>query len=385
MNATEIKTVSLLAGIYMSRMLGLFLIFPTFSVLAQGLNNATPGKIGLALGIYSLAQAVLQIPAGLLSDIIGRKKVLYAGLVLFFVGSVLAALTQDIHVLIIARLLQGMGAVSAVCLAYVGDSIRGNEQGKAMMIIGVSIGLAFVLSFVLGAVTSAFAGLSGLFALTAILALCALGFAYALPKPNQHRVAFSTATFWQALNNRQLWAVNAQIGVLHMLLAASFFLLPLLLQSGLSETNWVVLYLLPLLGALFVVAPLVRNRDRGVVLLPAFWAVFALSLLLLAVLPVFGAQIMFMLVLWVFFSGFTLVETLLPARLFQLTDPAMRGTTSGIFSVHQFGGNFLGGLLGAKCYTMFAASGTIQSSFYVLAALAIIVVLVSFFKGKTKR
>lgn len=385
MNASEMKTVGLLAGIYMSRMLGLFLIFPTFSVLAQGLQNTTPAKIGLALGIYSLAQAVLQIPAGLLSDIIGRKKVLYIGLSLFFIGSVLATLTDDINILIVARLLQGMGAVSAVCLAYIGDSIRGSEQGKAMMIIGLSIACAFVLSFIFGAVISAVWGLPGLFALTAVLALCALGLAIALPKPTQQRTTFSLFSFWQVLKQRNLWVVNMQMGVLHMLLAASFFLFPLLLAEGLPKADWVSLYLLPLFGALFVVAPLVRNRDRGIRLLPIFWVLLALSLLLAACLPAFTVVGIFMLVLWVFFSGFTLIETLLPARLFQLANPQMRGASSGIFSVYQFGGNFLGGVLGAKCYTIFTASGTIQTAFYVLAVSALVVAVASFYHLKQQR
>lgn len=284
--------------------------------------------------------------------------------------------------LIVARLLQGMGAVSAVCLAYIGDSVRGSEHGKAMMIIGLSIAVAFVLAFIFGALISTIWGLTGVFVLIAVLSLFALVFAVALPQPEQQKTAFSFSSFYQVLMQRNLWALNIQMAVLHMLLAASFFLFPLLLAQELTNTDWVMLYVLPLFGALLVVAPLVRNRDRGVMLLPVFWGVFSVALILAASLPAFTVAAVFILVLWVFFSGFTLIETLLPAQLFQLADPSMRGTSSGIFSVSQFLGNFIGGLLGAKCYTIFAVSGTIQSSFYILAIPALIAVIVSFFYNK---
>ncbi|PID64261.1 MAG: hypothetical protein CR977_04150, partial [Gammaproteobacteria bacterium] len=340
-------------------------------MLAQDLANATPAKIGLALGIYSLAQAVLQIPAGALSDIIGRKKVLYAGLILFLLGSLLATLTDNIDLLIVARLLQGMGAVSAVCLAYVGDSIRGSEHGKAMMIIGLSIAAAFVLAFFFGAMVGHWWGLSGLFALMTLLSVVALGCAYALPPPQQQRSAFVAKTFYSLLKQGNLWVVTGQIGLLHLILSASFFLFPLLLADGLPNANTALIYVLPLFGALLMVAPLARNRDRGVASLPWFWGVFTIALALTPVLPTFQFTAVFIGVLWLFFSGFTLIETLLPARLLQLTDPATRGTSSGIFSVFQFSGNFLGALLGAKCYATLSASGTIVSAFYLLAILAL--------------
>ncbi len=372
MTKQEIKTILLLAGIYTSRMLGLFLIFPSFSLLAKDFAHATPTKIGLALGIYSLVQATLQIPAGWLSDIIGRKKVLYIGLTLFFCGSVLASLTNDLHWLIVARCLQGMGAVSAVCLAYVGDSIRGSEQSKAMMIIGISIGASFMLALIVGSVISAHWGLVGIFRVTALLALCALWFAYLLPTPAQTLTTFNGKQFARTLLNKALFAVNIQVALLHMNLSACFFLIPLLLSERYYD-NIHVIYIIPLVITAGVVGPLVRNRDQGVARLPYFWSVFALSLVILASFAVFASPVTLALTMTIFFCGFTLVETLLPARLLMVAKDNARGTSSGIFSLYQMGGSFLGGLLGAKCYTIFATSGTIQSGFYVLAAPAIAV------------
>lgn len=371
MTKTELKTAFLLAGIYASRMLGLFLIFPTFSILAKDLDNATPMKIGLALGIYSLAQALLQIPAGLLSDIIGRKKVLFGGLLLFLIGSLLAAASQDINTIIVARLLQGSGAVSAVCLAYVADSIRGTEHGKAMAIIGISIAASFIVSFVVG---SMIVGLTGIFILMSALALLAIGFTYALPKATQTLTVFKIADFIAVVKNARLLWVNLQVALLHMSLSASFFLIPLLLNQGLSTVNHLLLYVPGIVLAFVLVMPIIRkNRDQVATQLPFFWLGYAVALFLFAVTPAFSSQWLFMLILAVFFFAFTYIEAMLPTRLFQLASDTSRGASSGVFSVYQYGGNFLGGLLGAKLYTSLSVNDTIQSAFYLLAAIAALV------------
>ncbi|MGY0399874.1 MAG: MFS transporter [Ostreibacterium sp.] len=334
MTKTELKTAMLLAGIYASRMLGLFLIFPTFSLLAQGLDNETPFKIGLALGIYSLAQAALQIPAGILSDVIGRKKVLFAGLVLFLIGSVLAALSNNINVIIVARLLQGSGAVSAVCLAYVADSIRGSEHGKAMAIIGMSIAISFIVSFVIGSMISS---LSGLFILMAFLALLALVFAYALPAPSQKLTVFKVADFIKVAKNTRLLQVNFQVAFLHLSLSSSFFLIPILLKKHFPDTGHLLLYVPGIVVAFILVMPLIkRSRDKVAARLPLFWMGMALALFLFALVPTFSSVWGFIAVLALFFFAFTFIEAMLPTRLFQLATDISRGASSGIFSVYQY-------------------------------------------------
>lgn len=379
MTKTELKTTFLLAGIYASRMLGLFLIFPTFSLLVQGLENVTAWKIGLALGIYGFAQAALQIPAGILSDIIGRKKVLLLGLVLFFLGSVLAAVTEDINSLIFARLLQGMGAVSAVCLAYVADGVRGSEHGKAMMIIGISIALSFVLSFVFGSMIAVAWGLAGLFILTALLALLAIIFAYALPPTSQILTVFKLSEFIAVAKNGRLFLVNIQIALLHLFLSASFFLFPILLELNFPDENPVYLYVIPILIAFFgVLLVLRKSRTHVARVLPVCWLVLTVSFVLFSGQAAFQYANGFMLALGVFFFAFTLLEALLPSRLFQLSGATSRGATSGIFSVYQFSGNFLGALVGAKLYTLYGENATMHQAFYVLAAVSLIITLLTF-------
>ncbi len=382
MNKTEIKTIMLLAGIYVARMLGLFIIFPSFSLLANDLAYSTPAKIGFALGAYSLAQAILQVPAGWLSDIIGRKKVLYGGLILFFIGSVMAACVNDINWLIAARILQGMGAISAVCLAYVGDSIRGQEQGKAMMIIGISIGTSFMLAFIFGTIISEHWGLSGLFVTTAILALVALVFAYFLPNAPQKTTTFNVVEFKQTLVNTKLISVNIQVAILHLTLSAVFFLLPIMVSQYFPNSSKAWLYVLPLLITIFIVGPFVRNRDKGTAKLPLFWLLFMLVVVSLAILPVFYKSIYFVTIMTAFFATFTLIETLLPAQLLKFAKESTRGATSGIFSLYQLIGSFLGGILGSQCYTLFEQGETLQQSFYVLAIPALFLIIGNTFTRK---
>lgn len=386
MTKSELKTTLLLAGIYASRMLGLFLIFPTFSLLAQGLDQVTPVKIGLALSIYSLAQALLQIPAGILSDVIGRKKVLFLGLTLFLVGSVLAALTHDINVLIVARLLQGTGAVSAVCLAYVADSIRGSEHGKAMAIIGMGIAFSFILSFIIGSMLSHSWGLTGLFVFTSLLAALALLFTQLLPPPTQTLSVFKLADFIAVAKNLHLLPVNLQVFLLHMTLSASFFLIPILLRSHLPSHNMVMLYVPAILLAFILVMPIIRkSRNHVAQRLPLFWSCFAVALLAFAIFDVFHSAWLFASVLALFFFGFTFIEAMLPTRLFQIATETSRGATSGIFSVYQYGGNFFGGLVGAKLYTQFAQNDILNQAFYYLAALTAVVSVLTWIiqrKGK---
>ena len=378
MTKTELKTAILLAGIYVSRMLGLFLIFPTFSFLANDLDNATPIKIGLALGIYSLAQAAFQIPAGILSDVIGRKKVLYTCLTLFLLGSGLAATTDDIDVLIAARLLQGSGAVSAVCLAYVADSMRPSEYGKAMTIIGVSIAISFLVAFVLGSIID---GLTGIFTLITALSVMAILFAYALPTPEQELSVFKMVDFITVAKNTRLLSVNFQVAFLHMSLSASFFLIPLLIKQGhLADNGRIMLYVPSIIVAFILVMPIIRStRDNVGRKLPWFWAVFAVSIFLFAATPAFHQQWLFMIFLGVFFFAFTFIEAALPTRLFQLAKSTSRGAASGVFSVYQYSGNFLGGLLGAKLYTTLLVDGTIEYSFYILAIPATLAAIATFF------
>ncbi len=171
MTPTERRASFGLAGIFTLRMLGLFMIFPIFSLDAHLYSGNTPMLTGLAIGIYGLTQAMFQIPFGRLSDHIGRKKVIVAGLLIFAAGSAVAASADSIWEVISGRALQGFGAIAAAVLALTADLTREEQRTKAMAIIGVSIGMAFALAMVAGPAIKPLLGLSGLFWLTGVLAI----------------------------------------------------------------------------------------------------------------------------------------------------------------------------------------------------------------------
>ncbi len=172
--AAERRAISGLAGLYASRMLGLFMVLPVLALYADTLEGATPLLVGLALGVYGLTQAVLQIPFGWLSDRIGRKRVIAMGLLIFAAGSVVAATADTIGGVIVGRALQGSGAIAAAIMALLADQTREQVRTVAMATIGLSIGVSFAVAMVLGPWLASWGGLSSLFWFTALLTLVGL-------------------------------------------------------------------------------------------------------------------------------------------------------------------------------------------------------------------
>ncbi|HHH39361.1 MAG TPA: MFS transporter, partial [Sedimenticola sp.] len=269
MTATERRAATGLALIFALRMLGLFMILPVFALLAADLEGATPQLVGLAIGAYGFTQAILQIPFGLLSDRIGRKKVIAAGLLLFAAGSVVAAEAQDIWQVILGRALQGSGAVAAAIMALAADLTREEHRTKAMAMIGMSIGLAFAVSMVAGPVVGHWLGLSGLFWTTAGLAFLGLVVLFTLvPNPaviRFHRDAeVQPSRFSSVLRNPDLLRLDFGILSLHAILTATFVAVPLALREYAAIPTFKHSYIyLPVMAAsvLFMV-PLVIIAER---------------------------------------------------------------------------------------------------------------------------
>jgi MFS family permease len=257
---SEGRAAAGLAGIYALRMLGLFVILPVFAVQAQSLAGATPLLIGLAIGAYGLTQAMLQIPFGLLSDRIGRKPIIFAGLVLFAVGSVVAAMSGSIHGVILGRVLQGSGAIAAAVMALTADLTREEVRTRAMAGIGVSIGLSFALALVLGPALTHWIGLSGIFWFTALLALGGiLILALVVPNPDHtgvHRDAEPViGQLGGVLRNPELLRLDFGIFCLHLSMTSLFLVVPLALRDhGLPVGHhwWIYLPVLALSIGLMV-------------------------------------------------------------------------------------------------------------------------------------
>ena len=348
----ELKTSFALSSVVGLRMFGLFLIMPVFSAYALHLPGATPLLVGLAIGIYGFAQAALQIPVGLLSDRIGRHVMLTLGLLVFIVGSVVAACAHGIHGIIIGRVLQGMGAVSGASQALAADHSRDDNRSKVMGIIGISIGLAFVLAIILGAPLAKLAGLPGLFGLTAVLALGAIGLLWLLvPRMADHRApaAARPGSVLRMLVKPQLMVLNVSVFMMHTMLTAAFVALPLMLKrhTGMALDSQWELYL-PVMVVSAVIMGGVLRRVTSVA--GSMRLVLACALGLGLALSGFSMAGSGHALLWlsavVFFSAFNLLEASLPSLVSRLAPAHLRGASLGAYATCQFLGAGVGGVLG---------------------------------------
>jgi len=350
-----------MAGIYALRMLGLFMILPVFALYAEELEGATPALAGLAIGIYGMTQALLQIPFGLVSDRIGRKPVIVFGLLLFAAGSVLAAMSDSIYGVIMGRAMQGSGAIAAAVMALTADLVREEHRVKAMAIIGMSIGASFALAMVLGPVLNSWIGVPGIFWLTVVLAVGGIGVVvFVVPTPivsRVHRDAEAVpAQFASVLRDPQLLRLDIGIFSLHLILTASFVVLPLALRdlAGLpSAQHWEV-YLPVLLLSLPMAIPFILQAEKHRRMKQVFvGAIMVIALVEMALFEFHDEVVTIAVLLFVFYSAFNLLEAILPSLIAKVAPPDSKGTAMGFYSSSQFFGAFVGGTMGGWLHGRF--------------------------------
>jgi MFS family permease len=355
MTTIELRASLSLASIYGLRMLGMFLILPIFAIYAEGLpGGASHLMIGLALGAYGLTQAVFQLPFGMASDRYGRKRVIYFGLAIFALGSLVAALAQTIEMTIVGRAIQGAGAVSAAVTALVADLTREEHRTKAMAMIGGTIGVTFAFSLVAGPALNQWIGVPGIFALTGILTLMAmLVVRFVVPDPQVSRfhsdAEASTSKLREVLKNRQLLRLNFGIFALHAAQMAMFVVVPFaLIKTGGLDANHHWQVYLPIMGISFVcMVPAIIYGEKKAKLKNVFVAAIALM---------FGAQLLFassinqfwgiVTSLTAYFIAFNVLEASLPSIISKVAPAASKGTAMGVYNTSQSLGIFLGGAVG---------------------------------------
>lgn len=365
------RYVTALALLYSFRMLGLFMVLPVLVLYSDDYASSSPFLMGVALGAYGCSQALLQIPFGIWSDRWGRKPVIAIGLLIFALGSVVAALSDSVYGLILGRFLQGAGAIAAALMAMVGDLTSDKNRTKAMAGIGAAIGLSFSLALVLGPLVSSFGGPAAIFWLTAGFALVGLSIlAFALPNAGPRQSASPTkALMSSALRNKDLLRLDWGILALHFVLMANFVVLPVLLREVLAldgERHWQV-YLPLLAGAFVVMLPIMvlaekKRQVKGVFVS----AVALLGLMQLALALAYQNPAGLVSCLFFFFMAFNLLEANLPSLVSKSVPAGMRGTANGIYSTSQFAGAFLGGSLGGAMLSWAGPPGV-----FVLCAIVI--------------
>ena len=393
MNQLEKRTAYSLAAVFAVRMLGLFMILPILPLFANELTNSTPFLVGLTIGIYGLTQALLQIPLGMLSDKIGRKPVIIGGLLVFTLGSVIAALSDNIYLIIIARAIQGSGAIAATTMALAADLSREDHRAKVMAFIGMSIGIAFALAMVLGPFISQFSGLSGVFWTTALLAVIGiLLVTFVVPTPKQtktHRDAGIVSAYIKpVLTQSTLLRMNLSVFLLHLLMTAMFSILPLIFRDQLhieTAQHWKIYLPILALSMIFSIPMIIiaekYRKIKAVFIIAVVLLVISQGLLGISQFDFYPLMFAFL----VFFVGFNFLEAVQPSLVAKYSDVNTKGTAMGVYSSSQFFGIFIGGTVGGLVMQQWGTSGVFV--FGALTALVLLLVAISlpkpdFFKSQ---
>ncbi len=352
MSSQELRASLGLASVFGLRMLGMFIVLPVFAPYASELPGGdSQALIGVALGVYGLTQACCQLPLGRLSDTWGRKRTIYLGLLVFAIGSLVAALANDIYTVAIGRAIQGAGAISSAVIALNADLTHVDKRTKSMAIIGMTIGATFIVSFVAGPALGRWIGVPGIFMLTGVLALVAVPVVrFVVPDPPTDAATGptrSTIPVKEILRDPQLLRLNFGIFSLHGVLMAMFVVLPFELAAHLAQPDHWKMYLGVMLASVAIMVPIMLLSERRGARKAAFIGAVAVIVVAEGILAI-GSEPFALSVagLVLFFAAFNLLEASLPSLVSRAAPSRAKGTAIGIYSTLQFIGTFVGATAG---------------------------------------
>ena len=351
MNSIERRATISLVLIYATRMLGLFLILPVFALYAEELLHVTPLLVGVAIGIYGLTQAIFQIPFGAWSDRIGRKPVIIIGLVIFALGSVIAAQAESIYWVIFGRALQGMGAIASAIMALASDLTRPEHRTKVMAAIGASIGVSFMLALVMGPVLQNWVGVPGIFWITALFAgLGIVIVAFTIPTPihSSSYASVNSQGLRSALKDSQLVRLDVGVFILHLVLTSVFVVVPVILRDSFQispDQHWKIYFAVLLISIILLIPSVLLSEKFNKIKFAFLMAIMLCAISHLVLFISINTLTLFIFAMVVFFWGFNLLEASMPSLVSKITDPRAKGVSMGVYSSSQFLGAFFGGVI----------------------------------------
>lgn len=381
MSSLEIRASASLASIFALRMLGMFLILPVFAVHAKSLpGGESATMVGLAMGIYGLTQSFGQIPFGAASDKYGRKRVIIIGLILFAIGSFIAAAATNLTWVIVGRAIQGAGAISAAVTAFIADSTRDEHRTKAMAMVGGSIGLTFAISLVAAPAMYKLIGMEGLFALTGILSMLAILVVLYVVPPAPPKPPVRNVSFAEVLGNRELMRLNYGVFALHVTQMAMFVIVPsaLVRYADLPlSTHWKVYLPVVLISFAVMMPPLLAGEKRGM-MKQIFLGAIGLMAIVQAGFWMFFSwpampSVILVLLLLMFFISFNILEACQPSLVSRIAPPAAKGAALGVYNTLQALGLFCGGAFGGWLQQHLGAS----SVFVLCAGLTVVWLIIA--------
>lgn len=376
----ERRVVMSLAALYTFRMFGLFLLLPVLALYGTQYEGNTPFLLGVALGAYGASQALLQIPFGMISDRIGRKPIIIFGLIVFIVGSIVAAQATSVYELILGRILQGGGAISGVVMALLTDLTSDENRTKAMATIGASIGISFSVAMIVGPLVASWGGVGSIFWITAALGIIGI-FIITLLVPNvqqaprrKQEAGAVPGLLWQTLKHPELMRLNLGICALHFVLMANFMVLPQIIEQQLhiARNQHGMLYFPMLVIAFAVMLPFIiiaeKRRKIKPVFLGAIGLLAAMELALIIAPPNYYFTIA---ALFFFFVAFNLLEATLPSMVSKIAPAGAKGTATGIYATSQVIGVSTGGAVGGWLLQHYGMTAVFAlSAFFTLVWLA---------------